>query len=338
LIGNRIISVIIPTYNEEKHIAACLDSLLSQETSFPIEIIIVDNGSKDKTTKIVEEYVKRFSNKIKLIKLGKNIGPGGARNLGAKNARGEILVFIDADMVLDKKYIEKIVMPIMLGETISTTHTTEYILNIENPWVKVQGQKVKKIYGKEAGEAFRAIRKDFFLLKNGFDSRYGYHDDRTFFKKTGIKAKLVEDAICYHNNPDTIYEIFRRNKWIANTLLLIAKEKMGVNIKELLITIMIRTIELLSIPLLILAFVFFNNFWIKIIFSLPFIFFIYLSIRQKILETFTLKEKIILRLIYVPFYRLIKALGFLIGIISYFFKRIINFLNIFLAIIYCLIL
>jgi len=315
-----IISVIIPTYNEEKHIAACLDSLLSQEISLPIEIIIVDNGSKDKTIKIVEKYVESFSNKIKLIKLGKNIGPGGARNLGAKNALGEILVFIDADMVLDKKYIERIVMPIMLGETISTTHTTEYILNIKNPWVKVQGQKVKKIYGKEAGEAFRAIRKDFFLLKNGFNSSYGYHDDRTFFKKTGIKAKLIEDAICYHNNPDTIHEIFRRNKWIASTLLLITKEKMGVNIKELIISIIIRIIELVSIPLFILTLVLFNNIWLKTIFSIPFMFFVYLSLRQKILETPSLKEKIILRLFYVPLYRLTKSLGFLIGILLSFTK------------------
>lgn len=316
-----IVSVIIPTYNEEKHIAACLDSLLSQEISIPIEIILVDNGSKDRTVEIVEEYINLFPRKIKLIKLERNIGPGGARNLGAKNALGEILLFIDADMVLDKKYIEKIITPIMLEETISTTHTTEYILNIGNPWVKVQGQKVKKTYGREAGEVFRAIKKDFFLSKNGFDSRYGYHDDRTFFKKTGIKAKLIEDAICYHNNPDTIHEIFRRNKWIANTLLLITKEKMGIDIKELIITIIIRLIELLSIPLFILSLIFFNYFWIKILFSIPFMFFVYLSFRQKILDVSTLKEKIILRLIYVPLYRLIRALGFLIGIFSYLFIK-----------------
>lgn len=88
------VSVIVPVYNGEKYIGHCLEKLLRQSLK-DLEIICVNDGSTDKTLKIVQEYSERDS-RIKLIdKI--NQGPGPARNAGLKLASGEFVAFMDAD-------------------------------------------------------------------------------------------------------------------------------------------------------------------------------------------------------------------------------------------------
>ena len=88
------VTVIIPTYNEEKVIEACLESL-SKQTLKDAEIIVVDDGSTDETINILQKV--RKSRGVKIFKQ-KHKGPGAARNLGVRRAKGEVLVFVDADM------------------------------------------------------------------------------------------------------------------------------------------------------------------------------------------------------------------------------------------------
>lgn len=88
---NPLISIVIPAYNSAKLIEDTLDSVMAQDYR-PIEIIIVDDGSKDDTAAVVEGY----SGPIRLISQ-KNAGPGIARNTGIKECRGEFVAFIDAD-------------------------------------------------------------------------------------------------------------------------------------------------------------------------------------------------------------------------------------------------
>ena len=106
-----IVSIIIPAYNEEKDIGKCINSLLKQSCKRS-EIIIVDDGSTDKT----REIVKSFKG-IRLIE-GLHKGPGFSRNLGSRQAKGEILVFVDADMIFDKDYIKNLINPILKNESI----------------------------------------------------------------------------------------------------------------------------------------------------------------------------------------------------------------------------
>lgn len=87
-------TVIVPLFNVEKHIAECIDSILFQ-TLKDIEIICIDDGSVDETVQIITTYMKRFNN-IQLIKQ-KHAGAGVARNKGIEAAKGEFLAFIDAD-------------------------------------------------------------------------------------------------------------------------------------------------------------------------------------------------------------------------------------------------
>lgn len=96
------VSFIIPTYNREKEIVYCIKSLINQ-TLKDIEIIIVDDGSKDKT----EEVIKNFNNKkIKYIKRT-NHGIGNSRNYGLEISNGEFISFIDSDDYVDITFAEK---------------------------------------------------------------------------------------------------------------------------------------------------------------------------------------------------------------------------------------
>ena len=97
------VSVIVPAYNVEKYIPKCLDSLINQ-TLKEIEIIVVDDGSSDKTAEIVSSFCKN-DDRVKLIKQ-KNKKQGEARNNGIKHSEGEYIGFIDSDD-LAKIYYEK---------------------------------------------------------------------------------------------------------------------------------------------------------------------------------------------------------------------------------------
>ena len=99
-----MISVIIPTFNEEENIAQCLVSLCHQTVlRSEYEIIVVDGGSKDATCEIAKKYAdKVFTQTSKKV--------GGARNDGVKEARGDIIATTDADCILPPDWIKRIEM------------------------------------------------------------------------------------------------------------------------------------------------------------------------------------------------------------------------------------
>lgn len=98
-----LISVIVPVYNVEKYLRQCLDSLLSQ-TYKPIEVIMVDDGSKDSSGTICDEYAAQHEN-FKVIHKA-NAGLGMARNTGLDHITGQYVVFVDSDDYLDPTSVE----------------------------------------------------------------------------------------------------------------------------------------------------------------------------------------------------------------------------------------
>lgn len=97
------VSVIIPMYNAEKFIGACLNSILAQ-TFKNFEVIIVDDCSSDNGVAIVESFAEKFGGRLILVRLEKNSGNAGytARNKGLTFSRGEYIYFADADDMLTK--------------------------------------------------------------------------------------------------------------------------------------------------------------------------------------------------------------------------------------------
>lgn len=212
------VSVVIPIYNEEKSIGECLASL-GKQTYKDLEVIVVDDGSTDETIKSI-----RGAKSIKGIKILKqeHRGPGAARNLGAKHAKGEILVFVDADMTFEPDFIKKLTAPIVAGSTRGTFSKEEYVTNKDNIWSQCWGinEGWKKGMRHPANypdkqKVFRAILKSEFEKAGGFSSDIGYTDDWTLSEKLGYEAIATPGAKFYHKNPEALSEVFLQARWIG---------------------------------------------------------------------------------------------------------------------------
>ena len=100
-----MISVIVPAYNVEKYIEKCLSSLVSQSFK-DIEIIVINDGSTDKTEQIISEFAKK-DKRINVI-TQENQGPSVARNKGMEIAHGKYISFVDSDDWVDSDFLEKL--------------------------------------------------------------------------------------------------------------------------------------------------------------------------------------------------------------------------------------
>ncbi len=209
------ISVIIPVYNEEKTIKKCLDSLFEQ-TYLDFEVIVVDDGSTDGTAKVVSEINKP---NLQIIKQDHK-GPAMARNLGVSQAKGEILVFVDADMTFDKRFLLELCEPIFKGRAMGTASHEEYVGNWQNTWARMwnynQGISKDRMHKKnrKKDKVFRAILTSEFKQVGGYDEG-GYTDDYTLSRKLGYKAMVVKGARHYHDNPSSPKEVFSQARWAA---------------------------------------------------------------------------------------------------------------------------
>lgn len=156
-----MISVIIPTFNEEESIAQCLVSLSHQTVPrSEYEIIVVDGGSKDATCEIAQKYADQV-----FLQTSKKVG--GARNDGAKAAKGEIIATTDADCILPPSWVGRI------------------IEDFKNPVVV---QVYGPVYPIEEGVGNQVS----LFLANSF-SRIGYYS-RTFYYTLGCNTAFRKEA------------------------------------------------------------------------------------------------------------------------------------------------
>lgn len=161
MLNGKRISVIIPAYNEEKRIGKVLQRI----PEFVDEVIVVDDGSKDRTSEVAE----KFNAKVIVIKLKQNQGKGKAMSEGIKEASGDIIVFIDADGQHRPEEIIKLVEPIVNGEA-------DFVIG--SRLIKAQGERplIRKMSNfittyltrlklgiriRDTQSGFRAIRREF---------------------------------------------------------------------------------------------------------------------------------------------------------------------------------
>lgn len=107
-----VISIIIPTFNEELYIANTIDSLIAQKTSYKFEIIIVDGMSNDDTRKIIKQKIIDYPQKNIIILDNKRKIVSSGFNIGLSHSKGEIIIRVDGHTKLDKYYIENCVSTI----------------------------------------------------------------------------------------------------------------------------------------------------------------------------------------------------------------------------------
>jgi len=208
------ISVIVPVHNEERFISACLTSLKQQSLS--VEIIVVDDGSKDRSVKRIKKIrgIHLFSQS--------HLGAALARNRGAKHARGDILVFVDADMTFDSKFLQELIEPILEAKAKGTFSKNEYVSNWRNRWARCwninegweSGRRHPKGYP-DKQKVFRAILKSEFHKVGGFDPSRGYTDDWTLSERLGYEAEIASGAKFFHKNPEKLTEVFKHAHWVG---------------------------------------------------------------------------------------------------------------------------
>lgn len=184
-----LISIIIPNFNGEKFLENCLNSVFTN-TKVSFEVLVVEGGSTDQSLKLLQsKFGKR--KKIKIIDVKKNLGPSKKRNLGAQQAQGKYLVFLDSDTVVDKDWLIKTISFLEKNQTIGAGQLKILKMNrkeyfdsageLLSPWgflaerardAKDVGQfdKVENIFsGKTAA---MIIKKDVFEKAGGFDKDY----------------------------------------------------------------------------------------------------------------------------------------------------------------------
>lgn len=103
---NKLLSVIVPMYNVEKYLKTCVESI-EKQTYTPIEIILVDDGSKDCTLRVANDLAAQFDN-IKIYSQS-NQGQGAARNNGLSRANGDLIAFIDSDDFIEPDMMKTLV-------------------------------------------------------------------------------------------------------------------------------------------------------------------------------------------------------------------------------------
>ncbi len=199
-----MISVIIPTYNEEKNIEKCLKSLLKQ--SLPrkeYEIIVVDGKSKDKTVKIAKKYADKVIQQ-------KSKGVGGARNDGVKLAKFELIATTDADCTLPENWLEKIKQGFE-NEVILVTGNMKFVGYdfYENVLSALIRSPLKIIYGSNllmpCPGPNMAFRKKEFLKIGGFK-------DIPVLDDFEIYTRLRKEGKCRYNPKIVVSTSARRMK------------------------------------------------------------------------------------------------------------------------------
>lgn len=210
-----LVSVVIPVYNCEEYIGECIDSV-AEQTYDNIEIIVVNDGSKDESENIIEDKKKRYRNILYYKQ--RNKGVSAARNLGIKKARGEYITFVDGDDLVGKYLVECLVNQIICThpECIIVSKPTqkinefeERVLGYKKPVVKSIGSSQALIkllypYGIDNGP-YAKLYPTVLLKKNLFNIDLSIAEDLELnyrlIKSSKIIKVLNEKLYFYRPNP-----------------------------------------------------------------------------------------------------------------------------------------
>ena len=155
-----MISVIVPVYNVEEYLEECLDSIQKQ-TYIDIEVILVNDGSTDRSKEICERYCKKDS-RFKLVNQ-ENKGLSGARNRGMLESKGEFISFVDSDDVLKEDMLEQL-MKQMTSEDIDIVEC--WYTNEKQELELLTPKNVKTIFQGDSKEALVSLCKDNIVRLN----------------------------------------------------------------------------------------------------------------------------------------------------------------------------
>jgi glycosyltransferase involved in cell wall biosynthesis len=184
-IQNPLVSVIIPTFNEEKNIADNLKALKKQ-TYTAVEVIIVDDNSTDKTVELSKKIAKEIKLPLEVLENKTHQERGVVRNQGAKKARGQYLLFIDADMNLTPKVIEECI-ECENHQKVSAVIIPERSVG-EGFWAKCRTLEKECYIGDDTIEAARFFEKNVFWKVGGWDEKMISGEDWDLTKRIRLQT------------------------------------------------------------------------------------------------------------------------------------------------------
>ena len=170
--GLPTVSVVIPAYNAARTLELCLKSLTEADLP-PLECIIVDDGSTDSTVEVARRYG------AKILSTGGRKGPAKARNQGAREAKGDVVFFIDADICLHRNTLSRVAhgfaadpgVDAIIGSYDDSPEQQDVLSmyrNLMHRYVHQQGRAEASTFWSGCG----AIRRSVFLQHGGFDESY----------------------------------------------------------------------------------------------------------------------------------------------------------------------
>lgn len=214
--GKPLVSVIIPVFNEEKNISTCLESLQNQ-TYQKIEIIVVNDCSTDRTIDVVKKIKNTSGLNIKTVNMDRHKERGIARNTGAAYSKGSYLLFIDADMKLDKNVVKECVELINKDGEVKAVIISELSFG-EGFWAKCRNLEKRCYIGDDVIEAARFFDKKAFDEVGGWDEKMVSGEDWDLTRRIRSKHKIGRiKSFIYHNEHDlTLWKAVKKKFYYAS--------------------------------------------------------------------------------------------------------------------------
>jgi len=222
-----LFSIVIPVLNEETNIQALLQSIFAQ-THRPIEVIVVDDGSTDRTAELTEKLADKFNDehfRITLIKAknfeGRSRGPAFARNLGINCAHGSYVLLVDGDFILtDTGIISELFL------ALANNHAARFRANVQiDSWLEYNLSLDNKapIFRRKMGSVSGIAFRKQVLEEFHFDTSLGTGEDTDLLgriaKKRSLKPTIVS-AMGVKHDPHTLAELKDQRQWQGRTALL----------------------------------------------------------------------------------------------------------------------
>jgi glycosyltransferase involved in cell wall biosynthesis len=208
--SNPLVSVIIPTYNSEKFLVRCLDSVANQ-TYKNIEIIVVDNNSTDNTKEIAKKYTDKVFNR----------GPerSAQTNYGVSQAKGEYVYKVDSDFVLDSNVIEECITEIQKGFDAIVVHNSP---DTRISWIaKIRKFEVDMYKYDITHSAARFLKKDVYVAIGGNNEQITAAEDYDFqnnLNKNGYKTGFVVAEALHLGEPTDILAHMKKFYWYGKDM------------------------------------------------------------------------------------------------------------------------
>jgi len=198
---SKKLSIIVPIYNSENYLKDCLDSICKQIKT-NIELILVDDCSKDKSNKICKEYINKF-NFIKLVTLKKNRGVSYARNVGIKLSIGKFICFVDSDDKLLPGSISNILNNLKIFNKEKLFVIRNYVL--KSKYTKkisnlIPNEKKKSIINSTNCWNF-IVKKSFLTSNNIYFKKMKVTEDWVFVSEMlsfSNSLKIIEKPVYMH--------------------------------------------------------------------------------------------------------------------------------------------